>query len=247
VKGSEMARRMTVVSVGAGVAMLLLISLAGCSTKSDSDLGRGETAATRDPDPDTTVENERPRLRLRGLGSTADPGSEANDLFTDDEIECLEEAALGDPLLGPLVEDGEELSSPEAQQAIGIIMVDCVGQERIAELMGDAIQADTDYGDLFDPICIETAIATLAPIDVIAILAEPELATGLLLACVDRAEFAATVAAQVAAENPALPPESVACLELEVLLLPDDVFSGLLAEDPDAIAAFQDTIVANCA
>jgi hypothetical protein len=231
-----MTRKMAVF----GVAAVLLVSLAGCTTKSDSDVevGGGTTAAD---------EKERPRLRLKGLGSTADAGSEANDLFTDDEVECLEEASLGDPLLGPLVEEGEELSSPEAQQAIGIIMVDCLGQERIAELIVDTVQADTEAGDLFDPICIDAAIGTLAPIDVIAILTEPELATGLLLACVDRAEFAATVAAQVAAENPGLPPESVACLEMEVLLLPDDVFSGLLAEDPDAIAAFQETIVANCA
>lgn len=235
-----------------GLTILLLAGIMGCTSKKSSDVTTGTTTKEKTESTERKTEGtskeERPRLKLKGLGSTGDEGSEAGEFLTDDEQECLDEGALADPVLGPLVEDGDEPSTDEELQAVGILLVQCLGQERIGELLADQIAEDpSGAGDLFDLTCIEDTVVALEPIDLVSIIADPSLAAEFFLTCIDRVALAEAISAQVQAENPSVTPDFLACLEVQVLLLSDEAVLGLANDDPAAQQEFQNALIFNCA
>jgi hypothetical protein len=240
-----MTRKITLL----GLTVLLLAALVGCTSKKADNVTTDTQAKTENTEDKTegTSKEDRPKLKLKGL--TDESGE--SDIFTDEELECLEEAAIADPVLGPVVEDGDEPSGPEEEEALAIIMLQCLGQERIAELVVDELAADPEASAYLDLNCFQTALENLAGIDVVLLLlggSDAEaIAASAVGTCIDRVAFAEALSAELAASDPTITADQLLCVEVQVLLLSDATIIGLVEQDPAAASELQAVIAANCA
>lgn len=237
-----------------GLALLLLAGLAGCSSKKSSTEVSSDTKppATTDDETEGTdkkkdkddEDDDKPRLKIKAFeGGSSSSGSSGP--LTADEEECINEAAEADPVLGPLVDENGEPTTEEEMQALGVILLQCLGQERIGQLVADEVAADPAAAQILDINCIETSIGqALDPVDVVTIFVNPDAALPLVAICLDRAALADLVVGELAGSG--LTPDQIECVRQQFLTLSDDLVLRIVEEDPTAEAELQ-ALLAVCA